>query len=183
MKKIIILIAILCGFGFCKTVIDYNKVLPMLGYNCKIEKSMFERGKKYFFCDSGSIEFNFNSEEISINYKIKSKHKKSMTLLFNRGWAKNRSQIHKEKSVICLVLDEFNEPVYGEEHKWSGALYDLYERFKEDVYYSKQDSKPENEEPATVEESVYSTENEVKETETKDTYTEYRIAQIMEKYK
>lgn len=172
MKKIIALIAILCSFSFCRAEIDYNKVLPMLGYNCKLEKSMSEFGKKGFFCDSGYIVFDFNSEEILVNYKIKAKHKRSMLLSFNRGWAKNDKQIHKEKSVIAFGIDEFGEPVYGKESKWNGDIYDFYERFKEDVYHVEN----------TTEEIP--TNNDEEKIETKQqTYEEWRIAQIMEKYK
>lgn len=174
MKKIIILIAILCSFGFCRAEIDYNKVLPQLGYNCEIEKSMSEFRKKTFFCDSGYIIFDFKSEEIFVEYNglPKNGHKRTVNTLFNRGWYNNTNQSHKEKSVIMFIKDEFGEVIVGGEERWNGNFYDFYERFKEDVYYVEN----------TTEETSPNNEDEKIETK-QQTYEEWRIAQIMEKYK
>lgn len=179
MKKIIILIAILCGFSF-SSKIDESKVLNRLGGNCKFDAGLSDDDKVYFDCDSSSINFDFTKDEIAI---IITDEEGTYFIFFNRGWNKKNKQIHKEKSVVILHSDEFKVIVAEVEFKWLGNIYDFYDKFKEKVYYGKQNNKLENEEPITVEESVYESENEVEDTEPKDTYTEYRIAQIMGKYK
>lgn len=134
MKKIIILIAMLCSFGFC--FIDYNKALPMLGNNCSLDESTNKMGNKLFICDSGYIKFDFDKKEVYMKYNTEPSngHKRTVILTFNRGWTKT-IQTHKNKSIIFWFIDEFNEPVYAEENRWSGNIQELYSDFKEKVFY------------------------------------------------
>ena len=176
MKKIIILIAILCCIGFCK--LDYNKAIEHLGGNCRVEND--EINKNYFFCDSGFINFDFIKEEIFLSYETISNkgRKEKIVISFNRGWNKKGKQIHKENSYLLFISDEFNTVVFSIEGKWSGDGGDFYERFKENVYYGKRNVKPKKKEPLADVGRVYPSVS-----EPKPTYAEQRIAQIMEKYK
>lgn len=134
MKKIIILIAMLCSFGFCFDEYN-NKALLMLGNNCSLEESTNELQHKVFFCDSGFIAFDFVKEEAMMQLKYSNdSHKREIVISFNRGWIK-RKQTHKNKSVIMWLIDEFFTPIYSEELKWSGNIHELYSDFKEKVFY------------------------------------------------
>lgn len=135
MKKIIILIAMLCSFGF-SFVFNYNKALPKLGNNCILEESTNKFGQKSFFCDSGYIFFDFDEREAHIEYNDEPEngHKRKIHVNFNRGWIKNK-QTHKTNTAIIIMIDEFEEPIMAEEAKWSGNVHDLYADFKEKVFY------------------------------------------------
>ena len=108
----------------------------MLGNNCRLDKSTNKIQHKVFFCDSGFISFDFDEEEIHLrfNEEPSNGHKREVVLSFNRGWIKHK-QTHKNKSVIFWWIDEFGEPIYSEEDKWSGNVHDLYADFKEKVFY------------------------------------------------
>lgn len=135
MKNIIIFIVIMCNLVFSETI-NYNKMLPRLG-NCDIDKNSSEFGKKLFMCDSGFIEFNFKESEIFMNFNgtPENEHERTITVLFNRGWNKQHKQGHKNKAVIILIADEFDEVIFGTEEKWNGKFYDMYSDFKDSVLY------------------------------------------------
>ena len=138
MKKLIILIAIVNSIGFCE--VDYIKVFNFLE-NCSVSTETTETPANSitFLCDSGFVKFDFDEYEIYLSYNVKSKDnkKRKMVLLFNRGWNKKDEQIHKEKSVIGVLQDEFEIIIGTGGHKWNGKFYDFYEKFKENVYYGK----------------------------------------------
>lgn len=127
--------------GLCYAKGNYNKVMDRLGGNCNFDNES-QPGEEtiYFNCDSGYVNFNFDEEEIFLSFSDRDSENKKIKIhfLFNRGWNKNRKQIHKNKSVIILLRDEFDIVIAGLESSWDGKIYDFYKRFKENVYYGKQ---------------------------------------------
>ena len=120
--------------------VDYIKAMYKLGSNCKFEREVSKENEKYFRCDNGFIAFNFDDYEIvmSIDTLINGQNYK-INFLFNRAWGEVH-QIHENKSSIAIVEDEFSVVVNTGTGKWSGDVVDFYKRFKEDVYYGKQNT-------------------------------------------
>lgn len=121
--------------------LDYNKAMEHLGGNCKFIE--LNDDTKYFECDSGFISFDFANCEIILSFETKLDERgkdRKINLLFNRAWNKNHEQIHKEKSVIVIVEDEFDAVIHTQIEKWSDDGGDFYKRFKEDIFYGKQEN-------------------------------------------
>ena len=138
MNKIIL--GTMLAVSLVSAEVDYNKAMYKLGGNCKFEQEVSKEYRKYFTCDNGFIAFDFDDYEIvmSIDTLINGQNYK-IHFLFNRAWDKGH-QIHKEKSSIAIVEDEFGTVVNTSTGKWSGWVVHFYERFKEDVYYGKQET-------------------------------------------
>lgn len=138
-----LLLCLMLTVGVCYAKINYNKVMDDLGGNCRF-KNESQPGDEtiYFNCDSGYVRFHFDEEEIYLLVRIRDSENKKIkfSFLFNRGWNKKGKQIHKNKSVIILMHDEFDIVTAAEESSWDGKIYDFYEQFKENVYYEKQET-------------------------------------------
>jgi hypothetical protein len=185
-KKIIIFITILCSFIFADV-------------NCRFDDKTEYMTKDYrFTCDKPIYSFSINTlinPKETTEYRIlvtknrivylqqkaiENDYEYTETYRYDNCNCSNNNGCHIEK-----IVDIVNDIVLRERQWCQRYEWDLPDTFED--YWKKLrkfiDSNVNYNKELNNEDSVYSTENEVKETETKDTYTEYRIAQIMEKYK